>query len=200
MPAAAEAVLLDFLDELLHWNRRVNLTAITDPLEAVEKHLVDSLTLLPLVGEKERVLDLGSGGGLPGIPLKIARPGLSILSVAAVRKKIDFPRHVVRRLGLSDFLPRHARAEELVGRSEADPPFDLTVTRAVGPLRDLAKLAFPCLISGGRLIAMKGPEGEREAREAEPHLEELGLCCFELRKMLLPLSGAERVLVAIRRR
>lgn len=198
--APAETKLLAYLDELLHWNRRINLTSITDPATAVEKHLVDSLTPLPLLGENERLVDLGSGGGLPGIPLKIARPGLDILSVDAVRKKIDFQRHVVRCLGLQGFLPLHSRAEDLSGRAEVATTFDLAVTRAVGPLVDLAELSFPLLSAEGRLIAMKGPEGEREALESEAALGEHGLYCSEIRSLRLPLSGAERLLVVVRRR
>ena len=200
VPKKAEADLLSYLDELLRWNLRINLTAITDPATAVEKHLVDSLTLLPLLKGDERLLDLGSGGGLPGIPLKVARPGLNVVSVDAVRKKIDFQRHIVRQLGLSGFYPLHARAEELAGRPEAAVSFDLVVTRAVGPLDDLADLACPCLGVEGRLIAMKGPEGEREAKDAEQALAERGLYCSELRALQLPLSGSERLLVVISRR
>ncbi|HKK01574.1 MAG TPA: 16S rRNA (guanine(527)-N(7))-methyltransferase RsmG, partial [Desulfuromonadales bacterium] len=200
VPGAVEAKLLSYLDELLRWNRRINLTAITDPAVAVEKHLVDSLTLLTLLKGDERLLDFGSGGGLPGIPLKIARAGLKILSVDAVRKKIDFQRHVVRYLGLSDFIPLHARAEEVPGRPEAALLFDLVVTRAVGPLVDLTDLAFPLLVPEGRLVAMKGPEGEREAQESEPSLAERGLYCSEVKRLHLPLSGAERLLVTVIRR
>ena len=200
VPKKAEADLLCYLDELLRWNQRINLTAITDPATAVEKHLVDSLTLLPLLKGDERMLDLGSGGGLPGIPLKIARPGLHVVSVDAVRKKIDFQRHIVRQLGLSGFYPLHVRAEELAGCPEAAVLFDLGVTRAVGPLVDLADLAFPCLGVEGRLIAMKGPEGEREVEKAEQALAERGLQCSGLRALRLPLSGAERLLVVISRR
>ena len=200
IPVAAEVAMLTYLDELLYLNRRINLTAITDSTIAIEKHLVDSLTVMPLLRGDERLLDLGSGAGLPGIPLKIARPGLKVLSVDAVRKKIDFQRHVVRRLGLSGFLPFHARIEDLAGHPEATPPFELAVTRAVGSLVDLADLSFSLLSADGRLIAMKGPEGEREVKEAEQALDKRGLYCSELRALRLPLSGAGRLLVVIERR
>ena len=85
--------LLALLEQLLHWNRTYNLTAITDPLEAIEKHLVDSLTLLPHLGQAETLIDIGSGAGFPALPLKIVRPDLKVISVDSVAKKINFQKH-----------------------------------------------------------------------------------------------------------
>src|SRR5512133_1632453 len=115
--AETEARLLRYLDELLHWNRSINLTAIANREEAIEKHLVDALTVLPWLGPAARLLDLGSGAGLPGLALKIARPGLQLTSVDAVAKKITFQRHVIRLLGLTGVEALHGRLEELAQRN-----------------------------------------------------------------------------------
>ena len=101
------------VDELLRWNPRRNLTAITDRDEVLEKHLVDSLTLLSFARQSTRLLDIGSGAGFPALPLKIVCPELAVVSVDAVGKKIDFQRHVVRSLGLQGFTALHARVETL---------------------------------------------------------------------------------------
>lgn len=183
--------------ELLRWNRTHNLTAITAPDEVREKHLVDSLTLLPLLGTAARLLDLGSGAGFPGLPLKIVRPGLEVVSVDAVGKKIAFQRHVARQLGLNGFSAVHGRAEELPGSPLCQARFDVVTARALGSLPLLARLAAPCLAPGGRLIAMKGADGEAELAEAETELATLGFACSDRHRLCLPASGAERVLLVL---
>jgi 16S rRNA (guanine527-N7)-methyltransferase len=187
--------LISFMDELLRWNRRINLTAITDPRAAVEKHLVDSLTLLPMLKGDERVLDLGSGGGFPCIPLKIVLPRLRVFSVDAVQKKIVFQRHAARLLGFDHFEAFHGRAEDLPQIPTYAAGFDVVLSRAFTSLPSFAALAKPCLASGGRIVAMKGAEGERELAEAQLQMEALGLQCREMSRLRLPDSGAERILM-----
>lgn len=201
IPLAAEKFepLLWFLDELRRWNRRVNLTAITDPVEGVEKHLADSLTLCPLLDGRERMLDLGSGGGFPGIPLKIAMPGLQVVSVDAVQKKIAFQRHAARHLGFGDFQALHLRAEQLPEMEGYAGSFDVIVSRAFTSLSAFVALALPCLAPGGRVIAMKGAEGERELQDAQKDLERMGVVCSEVRRLHLPVTGAVRTLIVLRR-
>lgn len=189
--------LLWFLEELLRWNRRINLTAITDPAEGIEKHLVDSLTLLPFLEPGERLLDLGSGGGFPGLPLKIVRPDLEVVSVDAVGKKISFQRHVARHLNLSGFTALHCRAEDLPLRSECRQGFDLVVSRAFADIGVFATLARPLLRSTGRIMAMKGPEGRKELAAAHEALEKSGLCCRQVHSLRLPVCAAERTLIVL---
>ncbi|OGR36985.1 MAG: 16S rRNA (guanine(527)-N(7))-methyltransferase RsmG [Desulfuromonadales bacterium GWD2_61_12] len=188
-----------FLDELLRWNTQINLTAITGREEALEKHLVDALTVLPLLVGNERLLDLGSGGGVPGLPLKLARNGLDLLSVDAVAKKILFQRQVARKLKLTGFEAWHGRAEDVPGRVNCRDSFDVVISRAFASLTDFARLARPCLRPGGWLIAMKGPEGEREQAEAETVLRELHLLPFEIRSVRLPRSRAIRSLIVLKK-
>ena len=133
------AVALEQLEwlgqELLRWNRTHNLTAITDPIEVCEKHLADSLTLLPLLGNARRLLDLGSGAGFPALPVKIVCPDLEVVSVDAVGKKVAFQRHVARTLKLSGFTAVHGRAEDLPGTPPCGSGFDLVTARALGSCR-----------------------------------------------------------------
>jgi 16S rRNA (guanine527-N7)-methyltransferase len=185
--------------ELMRWNRTHNLTAITDPLEVREKHLVDALTLLPLLGNSRRLLDLGSGAGFPALPVKIARPDLEVVSIDAVGKKIAFQRHVARTLKFNGFTAVHGRAEDLPGNPAYAAGFDVVTARALGSLPLLAKLAVPCLTPGGRLIAMKGAEGAAELAAAQAELAALGLACTAQYSRRLPVSGAERCLLVLQK-
>lgn len=199
LPAEAEVPLIWYMEEMLRWTRRINLTSITDPAEALEKHLLDSLTLLPFVEAGDRLLDIGSGAGLPAIPLKIALPFLQVVAVDAVEKKVAFQRHVARRLGLAGFAPCHGRIEELALRPELAGSFSVVVSRAFAALEEFARLALPFLAPTGRLIAMKGPEGEAELAAARENLSALGLECRNLQRLQLPMSAAGRTLVILAR-
>ena len=189
--------LLVFLDELLRWNRKINLTAITDPKAAIEKHLVDSLTLLDFLEKENSLLDLGSGGGIPAIPLKIARKDLAVVSVEATAKKIAFQRHIRRNFSLQGFDPVQSRVESLplswLGQ------FPVVTSRAFTSLVRFVELSLPLVAPGGRLLAMKGPEGERELSNEGDLLCNLGVDGKVVRRLNLPVSGDARVIVELRR-
>lgn len=148
---AAVDRLLQYGEEMLRWNRRINLTAITDPQQIVTQHVLDSLSILPYV-HAQRLLDVGSGGGLPGVILAIARPTLNVVSLDSRNKKVAFQRHVARELGLSQF-------EAVAQRVELWQPehaFEQIVSRAFASLGDYVKLAGGHLAVGGQMLAMKG--------------------------------------------
>ena len=183
---------LQFLDELLRWNKKINLTSVRNRDEAVEKHLLDSLFILDLVGGSSSVLDVGSGGGLPGIPLAIADRCLTVTSVDSVGKKINFQKHIKRMLNLNNFQALHTRIEDL-GTLGSDPVvFDVAVTRAFSSLETIFDVISPSVISGGKIIAMKGPEGVDEIRGVESYLSMYGLTRIEVKRYQLPFSNAER--------
>lgn len=191
---------LEFLAELLRWNQRINLTAIRDPGEAMEKHLLDSLAMLKYIQKQGRLLDMGSGGGFPGIPLVLTCPDLQLVSVDAVGKKINFQKHIKRKFALENFNPIHCRLEAL-GQQVTDARlFDQITARAFASFSAMVKLAAPWLKQGGELLAMKGPEGRQELAESS---EPLGLYGFELVKIssyILPISGAERQIMVLRKK
>lgn len=180
-----------FLDELLRWNARVNLTSIRDRNEALEKHLLDSLVLLKYVPRYGNLLDMGSGGGLPGIPLAIACPGLQIVSVDSVGKKISFQKHIKRLLRLENLQPVHARLENISGKD-----FEVVTARALSSFSSLARWAAPLQKEKGVLLVMKGPEGTAE-------LEEYLANDFDQYKVgdvfayQLPFSGSERQIITL---
>jgi 16S rRNA (guanine527-N7)-methyltransferase len=165
--------LLAYLDELLRWNRSVNLTAVRDPMEAVDRHLLDSLAIAPHLATGA-ALDAGSGGGLPGIPLAIAAPMRRWTLVDSNGKKVRFLRHVVRQLALTHVQVRQARLEALVpdALDQAWRPVQL-VTRAFAPLPRQCDWAAPWLDAGVRLLAMVGTldRAELDALPVEVEVE-----------------------------
>ncbi len=194
-----QLVLLDRLvDELLRWTRRRNLTAITDRDEVLEKHLADSLTLLPFARQANRLLDIGSGAGFPSLPLKIVCPDLGVVSVDAVGKKVDFQKHIVRTLGLQGYTPLHSRVELLQSDETYRAGFDLLTARALCSLQELVVLAEPFLAPGGRLVAMKGPEGESEFLGQKKALQESGWS-IKLQRLILPKTKSVRCLIELSR-
>ena len=184
-----------FADELKKWNRKINLTAIRDDRDIIVKHFADSLTLIGILKETGSLLDLGSGGGFPAIPLKIMLPRLSVVSVDAVEKKILFQRHAARLLKLHDFTALHARGEDLV--KNHDVRFDYIVSRAFSDLPCFVSLALPLLKGSGRIIAMKGKGGEGDAAAASRALADLGVRILHCIPRKLPVTGDDRYLVVM---
>ncbi len=188
---------MEFLDELLRWNLRVNLTSIRNRNEAIEKHLLDSLVLLPQLGQAKQLLDIGSGGGLPGIPLAIASPALQVVSVDSVGKKINFQKHIKRRLQVDNLTVIQSRIEELLQMDTGQDKCDLVVSRAFSSLEVFIQSAVNWLNPGGRFVAMKGPEGRDELGAAQGVIEQYGFTNPEIKDYRLPFSQAERQLVSL---
>jgi 16S rRNA (guanine527-N7)-methyltransferase len=148
-----------YLLELLEWNKTFNLTGIKDPADIIIKNFVDSLTPLPYLERSSRLLDIGSGAGFPGIPLKIAAPQLQVHIVDARRKKTSFLKHLIRTLELKGVTALHGRAEEM---EQPEQPFQVIISRAFRRLEPLIKLVSPLLEPGNTLVAMLGPITEEE--------------------------------------
>ena len=149
LPDTAQRQLLAFRDLLLKWNKTYNLTALRDPEQAISHHLLDSLAILPHVGEGN-LLDVGAGGGLPGIPLAIARPELSVSMVDTVQKKTTFLQQAVIELALRNVTVHHARVEEMQGQ------YAQISSRAFAEIGLFISLTRHLLAPGGRWLAMKG--------------------------------------------
>lgn len=152
LPASARAKLLAYAALLLKWNRSYNLTAIREPRQVVSHHLLDSLAVLPHLAGFCSIADIGSGGGLPGIPLAVARPDLDVMSVEAVNKKSTFQRQAKIELELDNFHPQCARVERF---ALATTP-DAVISRAFSDLGEFVRLTGHLLGPEGRFLAMKG--------------------------------------------
>ena len=177
LPDAAIDALGRYLDLLLAANRRVNLTGIRDRDEAWRRHIIDSLTLLPGLADLPDgsiVIDVGSGGGLPGVPVAIALPHVRVTLLEATGKKANFLGECVEQLGLQNVQVVQDRAET-VGQSRTHRQhYDAAICRAIGPMRELLEYTLPLVAVGGRVLAMKGPKAEAELRQASDALSKLG--------------------------
>lgn len=184
-----------FAAELKKWNRKVNLTSLCKDADIAVKHIVDALVFAARVQDGDQVLDIGSGAGVPAIPLKVVHPGVRVVSVDAVRKKILFQRHVARLLALKDFEALHTRVEDLHATHAGR--FDVITSRAFSSLEMFVALAAPLLKSGGRIIAMKGPHADDEFDRAGERLRHLGFEISLVEPYSLPMDKGERNLVTI---
>jgi 16S rRNA (guanine527-N7)-methyltransferase len=194
LDAGAREKLGRYADRLLAWNRKVNLTAITDPAELAEKHLVDSLALVPEVRGAETLLDVGSGAGLPGIPLAIALPSLSVTCCDSVAKKVAFVKAVAAEL---DVRVRGVAARA-AGEPEREglPRAEVVVSRAFAEPGAWLPLAARYLAPGGRVLATLGREADEEALRRAGAAA--GLALVAVRRFRLPGSGAQRAVATFR--
>jgi 16S rRNA (guanine527-N7)-methyltransferase len=175
--------------EILLWNRRINLVSERSAHEIVIRHFLDSLTPAPFLDRPDGALiDLGSGGGFPGIPLRIALPGLQLTLVEASRKKSSFLSHLVRILRLDGVHVIRKRVEELTAGENLTGRFDTLVSRAAFKLPDLIRTASFFLKPGGQLIAMKGPDPQEEMKETERISEAAGML-FTACRAVRPLGA-----------
>ena len=158
--AALPAKLLRYHEMLMDWNTRMDLTAVTEEDEMIDRHYVDSLMALTVPGlipETGRLIDVGTGAGFPGMPLAIACPGLSVTLMDAQQKRLNFLDAVNRELELTNVTLVHARAEDGARRPDMREQFDLAVARAVAPLNVLAEYLLPFVKVGGMALCWKGP-------------------------------------------
>lgn len=186
-------------DELIKWNKVTNLTAITEPREVAIKHFIDSLAALKMVSPGMTVLDIGSGGGFPGIPLKIAMPELSVTLVDAARKRVNFLKHVIRTLKLTKIEAHHGRGELLAGLKLPADRFDVIICRAFTGLDKFVPMALPVLKEGGVILAMKGKEVDEELAALKTVQIEGGVTLdTEVTRYKLPVLESERSIFTIK--
>jgi 16S rRNA (guanine527-N7)-methyltransferase len=153
-----------YLRELLKWNEKMNLTAIRSEKGIVLKHFLDSLSVVPHLPKISSLLDIGSGAGLPGIPLKMVQPSLEVTLIDSVRKKIDFQSHIIRTLGLKGIKAIHGRIQDREILEALGGRFDAIIARAFSDLDTFLLLSFPFLKKGGILLAMKGDSAGEELK------------------------------------
>ena len=180
-----------YLRELLKWNEKINLTAIRSEKGIVLKHFLDSLSVYPYLSKTVSLLDIGSGAGFPGIPLKIVQPSLEITLIDSVRKKVDFQKHIVRMLGLKGTEAIHGRIQNKEILQSMTGRFDTVISRAFSDLQTLLLLAFPFLKKGGILLAMKG-ELEKEEIRLFSKAEETRYRLQRTASFFLPSSSFKR--------
>ena len=187
-----------FAEMLVDWNSRINLTAITDPLGIVYKHFADSLTAFAAVDVPQGAgfIDVGTGGGFPGIPLLIARPDLHGVMLDSTKKKLMFVDYAVNKLGLIDHgRTLHMRAEEAGIKVQLRNRFDFSFSRAVANLRDLSEYCLPLTKVGGTFVALKGAKAQEEIDEAKEAIKILGGEIADVKQIFLSDMGERNIVV-----
>lgn len=190
-----------FWELVLETNRHTNLTRITDDDDATLKHFVDSLTVLNTgtIGDKARVIDIGTGAGFPGIPLKIVRPDIRLTLLDSTLKRVRFLQGVIEEMGWDDVQAIHGRAEQYAKGTGLTGAFDVAVARAVARLPRLVSFCMPYVRRSGHFVAMKGPEVEDEVKESATAFAEIGAKVVKVQRLDLPEDAGRRSLIIIQR-
>jgi 16S rRNA (guanine527-N7)-methyltransferase len=183
-----------YLKELLKWNQKINLTAIRTEKGIVLKHFLDSLSVFPYLSKASSILDIGSGAGFPGIPLKIIQPALEMTLIDSVRKKVDFQRHIIRALGLKGIEAIHGRVQDKGILQSLGGRFDIIVSRAFSDLRTFLVFSSPFLKEGGWVIAMKG-HVESDKPRFLTETEGTGYRLQKTVSLTLPFSSFKRAIL-----
>jgi 16S rRNA (guanine527-N7)-methyltransferase len=201
LDAETQAAQLRFLEILLRENEKINLTGIKSFDEGVTKHLVDSLAALTLPAFKSghalQVMDIGSGSGMPGLSLALAKPEWSMILIEGTKKKARFLDMAASELGLVRRVRVEAERAELLGQGKLRDKADVVTCRALGRLNVVLELALPLLKVGGKLVAYKGPKPEEEIAQAAKALKVLGAKIVECKEFNLPLSEEGRSLIVV---
>ena len=186
--------------ELLRWNQTINLTAITDPTKIAVNHFLDSLAPASMIPPGASLLDIGSGGGFPGIPLKVSIPSISVVLIDSSRKKISFLKHAIRTLGLNHVDARQIRAEDLTKDGTPSHFYDVIISRALSSVDVFIHTALPLLSKNGIIILMKGKLSNKDIESVRSSLKKIKPKHFLMVKNYrLPFSHAERSLLLLQR-
>ena len=190
---------MNYMNLLLEWNEKINLTAITQPDEVKLKHFVDSLTVLKYINDDDKVIDIGTGAGFPGIPLKIMKGNTKITLLDSLNKRINFLNIVIETLNLRNIQAIHGRAEEIARNKLYREKYDVAVSRAVANLSTLTEYMLPFVKVGGKCICMKGANVNEELERAQNAIKELGGEIERVDNFYLSDNDNERNIIIIRK-
>lgn len=187
----------EYMQLLLEWNEKMNLTAITDPEEVIKKHFVDSITIKKYIKEENRLIDVGTGAGFPGIPLKIVDKSIKLTLLDSLNKRINFLNEIIEKLNLKEVNTIHSRAEEYA-KNKARESYDVAVSRAVADLPILLEYLMPYVKLNGICICMKGPKAQEELERSKKAINILGGKLEKVEKITID-EEMERNLIIIRK-
>lgn len=189
----------DYMELLIEWNEKMNLTAITEPEEIILKHFIDSITILKEIEDGSKIVDVGTGAGFPGIPLSIMNPTLKVTLVDSLNKRLIFLQEVVDKLKLKNVEIIHARAEEFGQNKKYRESFDISTSRAVANLSTLSEYLIPLVKVGGKVISMKAAEAQEEINQAKKAIQVLGGTIEKIDEFNLPESDIGRTVIVIKK-
>ena len=187
----------NYMNILLEWNKFMNLTGITEPEEVITKHFVDSLTVLDKIDKNASVIDVGTGAGFPGIPIKIALPETKVVLLDSLNKRIKFLNEVIEKLELEDIETIHGRAEEYGKNKNHREKYDTAIARAVAPLNILLEYLMPFVKVNGKCLCMKGSSSEEEIENSRNAIKVLGGELIKTKDFYIPNTDIKRRIVQV---
>lgn len=187
----------NYMNLLIEWNEKINLTAIIEPKEIILKHFIDSLTIIKYMEPNKTLIDIGTGAGFPGIPVKILRKDLKITLLDSLNKRIKFLNEVIEKLSLKNITTTHARIEEYAKNKEYREKFDIATSRAVANLTTLTEYMLPMVKVKGKAICMKGADVDEEMLKSKNSIKILGGKIYKVEEFKLPKSEYKRNLIII---
>jgi 16S rRNA (guanine527-N7)-methyltransferase len=188
-----------YKNSVIEWNEKINLTAITDDFEFIVKHFIDSLTINKYIEKDKTIIDIGTGAGFPGIPIKIINKSNKMVLFDSLNKRLKVLDNIIDNLKLQNIETLHGRAEETFKNKEYREKYDIAVSRAVASLNVLVELMIPAIKVGGICICMKGNNAEQEIIDAKKAIKELGGEILKVEKIVLPELNLERNIVVIKK-
>lgn len=182
---------------LLDWNEKINLTAITEEDDIITKHFIDSLSCLKYIRENDKILDVGTGAGFPGVPIKIVSRETKVTLLDSLNKRIVYLNDVIEKLELKDIEAFHGRAEEFGVKPDYREKYDIVTARAVANMKTLSEYCLPFVKVGGKFVCMKGSEYKEEVEEAKSHIGNLGGKILEIEEVVLPGTDIKHTIIVI---
>lgn len=187
----------NYMNILIEWNKFMNLTGITEPAEVITKHFVDSLTVLDRIDKNASVIDVGTGAGFPGIPIKIAFPEAKVVLLDSLNKRIKFLNEVIEKLELKNIETIHGRAEEYGRNKNHREKYDIAIARAVAPLNILLEYLMPFAKVNGKCLCMKGSSSEEEIENSKNAIKVLGGELVKTEDFCIPNTDIKRRIVKV---
>ncbi len=187
-----------YMKEIIDWNDKINVTAITNEKEFIVKHFVDSLTISEYIQNGENIIDIGTGAGFPGIPLKIIKGNSKVTLIDSVNKKLNVIRNINQKINLEHLEIIHTRAEDLANNPEYREKYDVATTRAVSGFSTIVEYMLPFIKIGGKAICMKGPNFKEELENAKRAIEILGGKVENVQTRMIS-GDTERNIIVIRK-
>ena len=191
---------ITYKDKILEWNKNINLTAIIDEKDIILKHFIDSISILKVINLNNKnisLIDIGTGAGFPGIPVKIVNPSLKLTLVDSLNKRIKFLNHIIDSLELENVIAIHSRAEDLGKDSLFRENFDIATSRAVANMKVLCEYNLPFVKVGGKFIALKGPNINDELLEAKENIKLLGGEIEDIKYINIPKTDIKHTLIIV---
>lgn len=192
---------IKYKDLLIEWNKKINLTAITDEKEIVLKHFIDCISLMSVykIEDNMNIIDVGTGAGFPAVPIKIMCPDINVTLLDSLNKRINFLNELIAQLKLKKIFCIHSRAEDSGRDKKFREKYDLCVSRAVANLAVLSEYCLPFVLVGGTFISFKSVNIDDELNEAKPAIEKLGAKVESVNTVTIPYSDIQHSIVVIRK-